>query len=84
MNVVLASVGGNYQALGNARSALCLVNVNRPYSTAEFSNKVDGSFIDFVISMYCNWGFCCELWRAGVIGFTCSLIVGSFFQVLQQ
>ena len=52
INGVLASVGGNYQALGNARSALC--SVNRPYSTAEFSNKVDGSFIDSVISMYCN------------------------------
>lgn len=52
MNVVLASVGGNYQALGNARSAL--YSVNRPYSTVEFSNKVDGSFIDSVISMYCN------------------------------
>ena len=52
MNVVLASVGGNYQALAIARSALC--SVNRPYSTVEFSNKVDGSFIDSVISMYCN------------------------------
>lgn len=52
INGVLASVGGNYQALGNARSAL--YSVNRPYSTVEFSNKVDGSFIDSVISMYCN------------------------------
>ncbi|KAM3738703.1 hypothetical protein ACB098_09G150600 [Castanea mollissima] len=46
MNVVLASVGGNYQALGNARSALCLVN--RPYSTAEFSNKFLRSIPGFV------------------------------------
>lgn len=52
INGVLASVGGNYQALGNARSAL--YSVNHPYSTVEFSNKVDGSFIDSVISMYCN------------------------------
>ncbi|XP_075638663.1 hydroxymethylglutaryl-CoA lyase, mitochondrial-like isoform X2 [Castanea sativa] len=46
MNVVLASVGGNYQALGNARSALCLVN--RPYCTAEFSNKFLRSIPGFV------------------------------------
>ncbi|XP_065616333.1 hydroxymethylglutaryl-CoA lyase, mitochondrial [Quercus suber] len=46
MNVVLASVGGNYQALGNARSALC--SVNRPYSTAEFSNKFLKSIPGFV------------------------------------
>ncbi|KAL4607435.1 hypothetical protein ACB092_09G174000 [Castanea dentata] len=46
MNVVLASVGGNYQALGNARSALCLAN--RPYSTAEFSNKFLRSIPGFV------------------------------------
>ena len=52
INGVLASVGENYQALGNAHSAFC--SVNRPYSTVEFSNKVNGSFIDFVISMYCN------------------------------
>lgn len=46
MNVVLASVGGNYQALCNARSALC--SVNRPYSTAEFSNKFLKSIPVFV------------------------------------
>ncbi|KAK9987112.1 hypothetical protein SO802_032063 [Lithocarpus litseifolius] len=46
MNVVLASVGGNYQALGNACSALCFVN--RPYSTVEFSNKFLRSIPGFV------------------------------------
>ncbi|KAK4581077.1 hypothetical protein RGQ29_024660 [Quercus rubra] len=46
INGVLASVGGNYQALGNARSAL--YSVNRPYSTVEFSNKFLRSIPGFV------------------------------------
>ncbi|XP_030926801.1 hydroxymethylglutaryl-CoA lyase, mitochondrial-like [Quercus lobata] len=46
INGVLASVGGNYQALGNAHSAMC--SVNRPYSTVEFSNKFLRSIPGFV------------------------------------
>jgi hypothetical protein len=76
--------GWNYQALGNARDAWCLVN--RHYSarcndkcTGEFSNKVHQILYKlYLLTLHFYWKFHPKLRREEVVEFTSSLIVGSF------